>query len=98
MCGFGKVVRAWNDVKKRMVALKILPKEKIIDFDRSRQVIKERDVLKHLSAIKRTWDADKSEWKEEYGRHFIMNMYKSFQDDENVYFELEYIKGCTLLS
>lgn len=29
---------------------------------------------------------------------FIMNIYSSFQDKENLYFELEYIQGCTLFS
>lgn len=29
---------------------------------------------------------------------FIMQTYSSFQDKENLYFELEYIEGCTLLS
>ena len=29
---------------------------------------------------------------------FIMDIYSSFQDKENLYFELEYIEGCTLLS
>jgi hypothetical protein len=29
---------------------------------------------------------------------FLMDIYSSFQDKENLYFELEYIQGCTLLS
>ena len=27
-----------------------------------------------------------------------MKLYSSFQDDDHLYFELEYIEGCTLLS
>ena len=29
---------------------------------------------------------------------FLMDIYSSFQDKENLFFELEYIEGCTLLS
>ena len=29
---------------------------------------------------------------------FIMGFFSSFQDESNLYLELEYIKGCTLLS
>ena len=29
---------------------------------------------------------------------FLMSIYSSFQDKENLYFELEYVEGCTLLS
>ena len=29
---------------------------------------------------------------------FLMSIFSSFQDKENLYFELEYIEGCTLLS
>ena len=29
---------------------------------------------------------------------FVMQIYSSFQDKMNLYFELEYIEGCTLLS
>jgi len=29
---------------------------------------------------------------------FIIKFFSSFKDRENLYFELEYIEGCTLLS
>ena len=50
----------------------------------SDHVVSERKVLAHLSRLK--------------GCRFIMHFYSSFQDDHNLYLELEYIQGCTLLS
>lgn len=61
-------------------------------------MIKERDVLKHLTNAKMAWDPEKKEWIDEHCRSFIMNIYTAFHDEANVYLELEYIKGCSLLS
>lgn len=38
------------------------------------------------------------EWQDELGVKYIMKMYQCFQDDQNVYFELEPVLGCTLMS
>lgn len=40
----------------------------------------------------------KAEWYTEKGSDLVMKMHSSFQNDENVYFELDYIEGCTLFS
>ena len=36
--------------------------------------------------------------KDKSGRQFMMNLLEAFQDNKRVYFELEFIRGCTLLS
>ena len=80
-----------------MVALKTIPKDKIIDWSMSNRLINERDVLKHLTAVERLWDSDKNVWEEVHGRRFVMTIFSAFHDPKNVYLELEYIKGASLL-
>ena len=54
-------------------------------------IISEREVLQYLQ--------DKNAETEENERcPFLMGIFSSFQDKDNLYFELEYIQGCTLLS
>ena len=83
---FGRIVRAYNKQEERMVALKVLPKVNIARMKQSDHVINEREVLAQLSK------------PEVDSCPFIMKFYSSFQDESNLYLELEYIKGCTLLS
>lgn len=66
-----------------MVALKILPKHNIMQMKHTDHVINEREVLSYLMS---------------HRSPYIMQFYSSFQDNANLYLELEYIPGCTLLS
>lgn len=54
-------------------------------------LISEREVLRHLSMLQQTMIADKM-------CPFTIKIHSSFQDEENLYLELEYVEGCTLMS
>ena len=82
---FGKVVRAFNKTAQRLCALKSLKKENVAQMKQVDHIISEREVLQYLSEMNNLCP-------------FIMSIYSSFQDEDNLYFELEYIEGCTMLS
>ena len=82
---FGKVHKAYNNREKRVVALKVLLKESVAKMKQVEHIISEKEVLLYLS-----------QFKDECP--FIMDIFSSFQDEANLYFELEYIEGCTLFS
>ena len=48
--GYAQVMRAFNRKSKRMVALKVLPKHKIVEMKHTDHVINEREVLNYLMA------------------------------------------------
>lgn len=65
------------------------------------QYLSDRDKQAHHEWLQRPHDKDDDDDDEEaYVSEcpFLMHMYSTFQDKENLYFELEYIQGCTLLS
>ena len=65
------------------------------------QYLSDRDKQAHQEWLQRPRDKDdEDEEEEEYVSEcpFLMHMYSTFQDKENLYFELEYIQGCTLFS
>ena len=82
---FGKVNKAYNKVQKRVVALKVLVKESVAAMKQVEHIISEKEVLEYLSGFKNECP-------------FVMGIFSSFQDEAHLYFELEYIEGCTLLS
>ena len=84
---FGKVMKAYNIVRKQLCALKIVRKESIALMKHADHMINELEVLKMLSSR-----ASDNECPT------IMKIHSSFQDSESLYLELEYIQGCTLLS
>lgn len=83
---FGRVVKAFNESENRWCALKILQKDTIRQMKHVEHVIYERENLMYLS--------DKHHREE---CPYIVRLFSAFQDEENLYFELEYIEGCTLL-
>ena len=108
---FGKVHKAYNLREDRVVALKMLVKESVAEMKHVDHVINEREVLQYLSEINqihpetnklasmsRANESDEEDERAPFECPFLMNIYSSFQDKENLYFELEYIEGCTLLS
>lgn len=87
---FGKVYKANNKKERRNCALKVLLKESVARMKQADHIISEREVLQYLKFK-----------NEDLGNErcpFIMDIFSSFQDSENLYFELEYIEGCSLLS
>ena len=82
---FGKVHKALNQKQDRECALKILEKESVLQMKQVDHIISEREILKLLSNLDEKCP-------------FIINIFSSFQDTENLYFELEYVQGCTLLN
>lgn len=107
---FGKVLKAYNKREKRVCALKVLRKESVAQMKHVDHIINELEVLQYLAdrdrQARQEWvpkprDKDDDDDDEEvYVAEcpFLMSMYSTFQDKENLYFELEYIEGCTLLS
>ncbi|MGB1599220.1 MAG: hypothetical protein ACPIOQ_41105, partial [Promethearchaeia archaeon] len=107
---FGKVHKAFNKKELRVCALKVLRKESVAQMKHVDHIINELEVLQYLSDrdkqahqewLQRPRDKDdEDEEEEEYVSEcpFLMHMYSTFQDKENLYFELEYIQGCTLFS
>lgn len=71
--------------------MKIIPKAYITNKKKADHVLNERDVLQLLSG-------KQGERENRPGDKFIMQLYSYFQCDDNVYLEVEYIRGCTLLS
>lgn len=82
---FGRVIKALNKTENKIRALKIVSKESVAYMKQVDHLISEREVLLDLSTRNNSCP-------------FIMDIFSSFQDDENLYFELDYIEGCTLLS
>ena len=99
---FGKVHYARNKKENRPCALKILKKESVAQMKHVDHIINEREVLQYLSDKRRMLKEDHhyfSSTEDMTGEcPFLMEIFSSFQDKENLYFELEYIQGCTLLS
>lgn len=107
---FGKVHKAYNKRENRVCALKVLKKESVAQMKHVDHIINELEVLQYLSerdrqaqqewALRPHDKEDEDEEEEEYVAEcpFLMGLYSTFQDKENLYFELEYIQGCTLLS
>ena len=81
---FGRVVKALHKTDNIIRALKIVSKESVNYMKQVDHLINEREVLQELSNRNNC--------------PFIMDIFSSFQDNENLYFELDYIEGCTLLS
>jgi len=100
---FGKVHKALNKVHNRIVAIKILKKESVAAMKHVDHIINEREVLQYLSDKNREYALENPMTKEDDGYGvpecpFLMDIFSSFSDKEFLYFELEYIQGCTLLS
>lgn len=107
---FGKVHQAFNKRERRVCALKVLRKESVAQMKHVDHIINELEVLQYLSVrdkqarqewLQRPHDKDDDDDDDDvYVSEcpFLMHMYSTFQDKENLYFELEYIQGCTLLS
>ena len=94
---FGRVIRAFNSRREREVALKILPKENIAQMKHSDHVVNERESLAHLTELCQMAEDEQDESVDNRSR-FVIKFFSSFQDSRNLYLELEYVKGCTLLS
>ena len=82
---FGKVHKAFNNRDQRVCALKIITKESVAGGKHIDHIISEKEVLDYLT------DSEPS-------CPFLVKFFNSFKDRENLYFEIEYIQGCTLLS
>lgn len=107
---FGKVHKAYNKREKRVCALKVLRKESVAQMKHVDHIINELEVLQYLAdrdkQAQQEWaqqPRDKDDEDDDDDVYvaecpFLMGMYSTFQDKENLYFELEYIQGCTLLS
>ena len=99
---FGRVHKAYNNKAGRICALKVLRKESVAAMKHVDHIINEREVLQYLSDRNRAFIEDqlKHDHNDSMASEcpFLMDIYSSFQDKENLYFELEYIQGCTLLS
>ena len=68
-------------------------------------IINEREVLQYLTDKNEQYLRENpiDSINEETGQvipecPFIMSIFSSFKDKENLYFELEYIQGCSLFS
>lgn len=59
-------------------------------------IISEHDVLKYLTQLKMKYQQQSNSKSQQCP--YIISLYSTFQDDDNLYFELEYIKGCTVMS
>jgi len=59
-------------------------------------ILNERQILKYLTDGPKGSNAEIE--KNHQNCPFIIKYFDSFQDDENLYYELEYVKGCSLLS
>ncbi|RVD92272.1 Serine threonine kinase [Tubulinosema ratisbonensis] len=79
---FGKVMLALHKKDKKIYALKILKKERVINANNIVYLELERHVLKEVS---------------KYNHPFLMKMEYCFQDRSNVYFCTEYLAGGDLL-
>ena len=92
--------KAQNRVSNRVCVLKSIPKSYVPKMKHSPHLISEHDVLRYLNSVNKTFVSRDSfeEPIEETICPFFMTLYSTFQDKENLYFELEYISGCTLLS
>ena len=90
---FGKVVKAYNKKSAQDVALKILDKESVAQMKHVEHIISEHNVLSFLS-LKNTV----SKQVKQRECPFTINLFSAFQDSQNFYFEMEYVKGCTLMS
>jgi serine/threonine protein kinase len=100
---FGKVHKALNKVHNRIVAIKILKKESVAAMKHVDHIINEREVLQYLSDRNREYALENPVTEDDDGYGvpecpFLMDIFSSFSDKEFLYFELEYIQGCTLLS
>jgi serine/threonine protein kinase len=79
----------------RVVALKALEKESVGQMKHVDHILNEREILQFFS--------DKTKERNDSKSNlvicpFIMDIFSSFQDKDNLYFEIEYVEGCTLLS
>jgi protein kinase A len=81
---FGKVHKSINIKHGRESALKILQKESVLQMKQVDHIISEREILNYLSNLEERCP-------------YIIGIFGSFQDNENLYFELEYVPGCSLL-
>jgi len=107
---FGRVHKAYNRRARRPCALKVLRKESVAQMKHVDHIINELEVLQYLSdrdkQARQEWlnrPQDKDEESDDEAPYvsecpFLMHIYSTFQDKENLYFELEYIQGCTLFS
>ena len=94
---FSKVFRAFNKKLQRIVALKIIPKDSITDSAMLDHIINERNVLRLLSNKNdRILTNDIEE--EAKDCPFIMKLHTYFKNEANIFFEVEYVPGCTLFS
>ena len=82
---FGSVYKVINSLNGRTVCLKILPKSNVKAMKHTRHIVYEYEVLKLLSNYTDEMPS-------------LIKLYSTFQDETNLYFELEYVPGCTLFS
>lgn len=102
--GFGRVYKAINKKEgNRVCALKVLKKESVAQMKHVDHIISEREVLQYLIDKRNLFYEDQKDLIEPGDEFvpecpFLMGIFSSFQDRDNLYFELEYIQGCSMLS
>lgn len=93
---FAQVHKAFNQKSEEWVVLKILKKENVAAMKHVDHIINERHVLKQLTEM-----CEHAHQFEQYRKEicpFIVKFISSFQDNDKLYFELEYVQGCSLLT
>ena len=55
-------------------------------------------MLRILSSLKKVFNKDSGKTEDAPGAKFIMKLYSYWKNEINIFFELELIKGCSLLS
>lgn len=94
---FAKVHKALNKKSNEWVALKILKKESVAAMKHVDHILNERNVLRHLVLASEQAAQSPSSSRKSICP-FIIRLISSFQDNDNLYFELEYVQGCSLLT
>lgn len=83
-----------NKVSGLTIALKTLKKESVAAMKHVDHIVNERSVLFHLTSLNRNNAGNRN--TNSQACPFVINCHSSFQDDDNLYFELDYVEGITL--
>lgn len=82
---FGVIVRAEEKASRREYALKIMDKGQIQSREHASHIVREKNVLMYLSEPGHTCP-------------FIVQAHNSFHDRKSVYIQMDFVRGCDLLS
>ena len=82
---FGVIVRAVDKKSQMEYALKMIDKAQISTREHAEHIVREKDVLAYLS-------------EPNHLNHFIVRSYATFHDKESVYIQMDFVRGCDLLS